>query len=146
MLLWLLNLDFAASGADAPPPAPTVTDSNSGGYFFDIDAHYMRRRVRKQREEELELDEIQAETDREIARLLHEQEAKDADRADLERIQAIADRYAGTRQPVPRNIAASLLKAQEERSRNALEQLQREIERQLEEETIAIAAMLLLDE
>lgn len=126
--------------------ASAVTDTNSGGYFYDIDAHHSARSRRKERERELKLDEIELERDREIARLLHEQEARDADRADLTRIQALADRYAGTRQPVPRNIAAALLKAQEERSRNALEQLQREVERQLEEESIAIAALLLLDD
>lgn len=30
MLLWILNLDFAASGADAPPPTPDTTQKPAG--------------------------------------------------------------------------------------------------------------------
>jgi hypothetical protein len=124
--------------------APAVQDTASGGFFFGFDHHLAERRRRKKYEEELREEEaqIQAELDREIARLLHEQEALDAERADLARVQALADKYAGTKQPVPRSIAASLLKAQEERSRNSLLQLQREMERMLEEEEIAVILLL----
>ena len=142
------TLTFSPSGVLSDASAPEIEAvQSSGGYAFYLafEQHQERRRRRKRREEELRLEEIQAETDREIAKLLHEQEAIDDERADLARIQALADEYAGTRQPVPRNIAASLLKAQEERTRNALEQLQREMDRLLEEESVAIATTLLLD-
>lgn len=129
---------MVASGADTGAQF-------SGGFGLAFEAHRTRRHRRKEREqqEQREVDEIQAELDREIARLLYEQQAKDADRDDLARIQKMADQYAGTRQAVPRNIAAALLKAQEERSRNALEQLQREMERMLQDEEIAALLVIL---
>jgi hypothetical protein len=136
------TVTITVSLGEAPPASET-----SGGFFFGFDRHLAERRRRKEREEELkrEADEIQAELDREIARLLHEQEARDAERADLARIQALADRYAGTKQPVPRKIAASLLKAQEERTRNSLLQLQREMQQMFEEEEAAVIAVLMMD-
>lgn len=123
----------------------TALDQNTGGFYYDFDRHREARRRRKRREEEArrEADEIQAELDREIARELRKQDAIDADRADLARIQKLADEYAGTRQAVPRAIAATLIKAQEERSRNALEQLQREMERLAEEEDVAALLIIL---
>ncbi len=69
--------------------------------------------------------------EREIARYLHKTE-----------LQSMADRYAGAKQDVPRNIAATLIKAYEERSHNALEQLERELERMFEEEEVAALLML----
>jgi hypothetical protein len=129
--------------------AAAATDEPSGGWIYHAFAlHREARRRRKEREEEAkrEADEIQAEIDREIARLLREQEARDAERADLARIQSIADQYAGTRQQVPKNISIAMLKAYEERSRNALEQLRREIDRMLEEEELAVMVMLLNDD
>jgi hypothetical protein len=124
------------------PPA------SSGGFFFGFDRHLAERRRRKEEEEKRRREEsdIQADMDREIARLLHEQEARDAERADLARVQALADKYAGTKQPVSRRVAASLLKAQEERTINALEQLQREVARMFEEEEAAVVAALMLDD
>ena len=150
MLLWILNLDFAASPADAPPPVVVIDTPNTGGYGFFNEYDAYRRRRRKREEEErqarIESDEIQAALDREIAMLLREQEAKDAERAELERIQALADKFSGTKQPVSRRVSAALLKAYEERTRNALEQLAREIERMLEEEEMAVLQILLNDD
>lgn len=135
-LSWVAG-NLIASGADS-------AEQPSGGYFNDFDAHASRRRKRKREEEERleEAQQIQAELDREIARLLHEQEAKDAERADLQRLQSIADRYVGTRQPVTKRVSTALLKAYEERSRNALEQFHREMERMLEEDEIAVMLIL----
>lgn len=137
------------------PSAPLVTpvDQPSGGwerhhhFYYDFDAHRQRRIDRDRDLERREREAEKLETvDREIARLLHEQEAKDAEKADLARLQALADQYAGTRQEIPRQIAATLLKAQEERSKNALEQLAREMERMLEEEEMALMVLLLSDD
>jgi hypothetical protein len=142
------TVTITVSLGDVPtPPAAPVT---GGGFFFGYD-HYRRlreKRLRDEAEREREAQEIQDETDREIARLLREQEAIDARRAETERLQALADRYAGQamREGVSRRASAAILKAQEERTRNALEQMQREIERMLEEEEVAIAAVLMLDE
>lgn len=142
-----------------PPPViiPPI-DQPCGGWehgreprhrFYDEYEHH-RQRVAKRRHEEMERrreqERIEDEQSREIARLLADQESKDAEREDLKRIQAMADAYAGTRQDIPRSLAATLLKAQEERSRNALEQLSREIERLFEEEEMALLLLLLSDD
>jgi hypothetical protein len=142
------TLTFTPSGTltDASAP-PAVTEQPSGGYgFFNEYELYRQRRARRkaqERREQEEADEIQADLDRQIAKLLKEQEAKDAERADFARLQRIADAYAGTRQPVPRPIAATMLKAYEERSRNALEQLEREMNRMLEEEEMTVLQLML---
>lgn len=127
----------------APEPTPVVQPT--GGFFFGFDRHLHLERLRKREEEELaeQRRQIQDETDRQIAELLHAQEAKDAERAELKRLQALADQYAGTKQPVSRRVAAALLKANEERTRNALEQMRREIERMLEEEELVVLQLLL---
>lgn len=128
----------------APEPEPTPATQPSGGFFFGFDRHLAERRRREREEEEArtEAEAIQAELDRQIALELRKQEARDAERADLGRLQALADRYAGTKQPVTRRVSAALLKAQEERTRNALEQLEREVERMLDEEGIAVMLIL----
>jgi hypothetical protein len=144
-----MNLGFAAGGASVPTPTPSPSDPPpTGGFFYGFDHHLEQRRRRRAREERerQEADEIQAELDREIARLLREQEAPEAEPAGLAGLQAMGDGYAGTKQPVPRKIAATLLKAQEERTRNSLLQLQREMEQLFEEEQAAIVAALMLDD
>lgn len=149
MLLWILNLDFAASGAGFIPPVVVAdTTVTGGGFFIEYELYSLRKRKRRRDEEraQAEADQIQLELDREIAKLLREQEAKDAERDDLARIQSLADQYAGTRQPVTRRVSTALLKAYEERSRNALEQLEREIFRMQEEEEMAVLQILLNDD
>lgn len=135
------------SPTPSPAPAPTVT---GGGFFYAAEMHRLqrRRRLEEERRREEEADEIQAKLDREIAKLLREQEERDAERRDLERIQALADEYAGraSREGVPRSVTAAILRAQEERTFNALQQMQREIDRMFEEEEAHISALLLLDD
>lgn len=140
------------------PVPPPPTDQPCGGwehhhqpkhhhFYYDFDAHRAKRVKRDHEREEREREaELLEGVEREIAQLLHEQEARDADAADLRRLQQLADQYAGTRQEVPRAIAATLLKAHEERSRNALEQLGREMERMLQEEELALLMVLLNDD
>lgn len=148
--MWHPYFRFTSSGA-----APVVVEQFSGGFetrfFNDYDRYSQKRRQLLKRKDELEeLEEAKelSEVDREIARFLREQELKDAERQDLQRLQALANEYAGkgTKIGLPARVRASILKAQEERTRNSLEQLRREIERMLEEEEMAIVAALLLDD
>lgn len=132
-------------GSGAASPA-----SNSGGFFIDFDAYGSRRR--KKRHEAAVLDDatqrIDDATAREIAELLRAQEERDEERADLSRLQRIADQYAGSglaRQGVPRSVSVAILKAHEERTANALRQMQREVERLMEEDELAVIHMLLDD-
>lgn len=123
---------------------PVVSDQPSGGFFYDFD-HYRAQKQRRKKREQDELAEIKAidePTTREIAQLLRVQEARDEERADLARLQSLADQYAGTAQGLPRPITATLLKAYEERSRNALEQLQREMSQLADEEDVSIMLIL----
>jgi hypothetical protein len=141
--------DFWAEGfwADGDAPPPVVTETNSGGWFVDFDNYAMQRGRRKKREEiEEEIESIKDTTTKEIAKLLKEQEAKDEERADLARLQALADRYAQRGVDVPRPMLATVMKASEERTRNALEQMRREMERLIEDEELAVIQALLLDE
>jgi len=135
-----------------PPTILIPTSEITGGWEHRLyyDFHSLREQARRKREEreerESEVKRIASPIDKEIAALLLEQETKAAEKADLARIQGLADAYAGTRQEIPRNIAATLLKAQEERSRNALEQLARELENLFAEEEMVLMLLLLSDD
>lgn len=129
---------------------PPVEDSPSGGFYTDF--HPVLSRGRRKRLEEL-IDEIKEEselipdkTESEISKLLRIQEAKDEERAELSRLQSLADHYAKPGVEVPRPVLASVMKANEERTKNALEQMRREIERMIEDEEQAVIAMLLLED
>ena len=150
MLAWIVQLGYTAGASTAPPEPPPVVieEQPSGGYayFNDLEASRQRRIARQRREKERadHEREIQEELDRQLARALYEQERKDAERADLERIQSLADRLMRQRTELPRPILAAVMKAHEERTFNALQQLERVVAQTLEEEEAAIAALLLL--
>lgn len=121
-----------------------------GGFYFGFDRirHEREKRKREQEELEAETQAIQDSTDREIAKLLREQEARDAERAELARLQTLADRFAGQamKAGVSRKVSAAILKANEERTVSSLQAMQRQIEQSLEEEMISINIALLLDD
>jgi hypothetical protein len=130
--------------------APVVQQDAGGGFYFGFDRirHEREKRKREQEELEAETQAIQDSTDREIAKLLREQEAKDAQRAELTRLQTLADKYAGQamKQGVSRKVAAAILKANEEKTASSLLAMQRQIEQMIEEEMISINISLLLDD
>jgi hypothetical protein len=132
--------------------APTVINStpneqSTGGWWPDYE-QIRRQRERRRREieeAEAETQRLQDETDREIARLLREQEARDAERADLERLQRLADKYAGAAlQELPKAARVAILNAQDARTRNSLEQMRRVIERELDDEMMLAVQQVLL--
>ncbi len=135
------------------PPAPDaprdeVTGGGNGYFSFERTIEAIRRekerRKRREKERERELADIELPTDRQIAELLDVQEAKDAERKDLARIQAIADSMMREKH-LPRPILAAVMKAHEERSRNALQQLERMVVQRMEEEEMAALMFLLND-
>ena len=137
---------FSESAFDFGTVAVVATDTG-GGFHLDFANFEMNRGRRKRREEiEEEVEAIPDQVAREIATLIKVNEAKDEERADLARLQALADRYASKGVDVPRPMLASVLKAHEERTRNALEQMQREAAHMLEEEEAAVISMLMLDD
>lgn len=133
------TLDFAITGG--------TTEQPSGGFVY-ISAY--ERRLRKFEEEQRRLEEakaseslIQDELDAQIAALLHEQEAKDLERADLARLQALADEYKGRTPDVPMRVQKALIEAQERRTFGALQALKRETDRMLEEEEFVLLLLLI---
>ena len=142
---------FSESAFDfGTAPPVVVVETASGGFYMGFD-HALARRERKKRElEEMEREQqsIEDAQAREIAELLRKQEERDAERDDLKRIQALADQYAGQGAKIglPRSVSTAILKAHEERSRNALQQVMREIERMRDEEELSVIAALLLDD
>lgn len=135
------------SGDDTPVPTPTP-DQPTGGFFLGFDHALAKRNRRKkeledQKREQEEIEDAQA---REIAKLISEQEAKDAEREDMARLQALADQFARKGVEVPRPMLASVLKASEERTKASLEQMRRQAERMLDEEEFALIVALMLDD
>lgn len=133
------------------PSGPIVIpDQPSGGWepLHHFEAARKRRDVRKERERQRQEDarEIQEELDRQIAKTLYEQEQKDAERDDLERIQRLADSLMVQKTDLHRPILAAAMKAHEERTVNALQQLERVISQTLEEEELALLMLLLMDD
>lgn len=128
-------------------PVPPAVDSGSGGFFFGFD-HHLARRERKKREREERERETRAIEDpvmREIAELLRQQEQQDAERDELQRLQALADRFATKPLGLPARTRAALYDATEARTRNSLQKMQREIERMYREEEAALIALLNAD-
>jgi hypothetical protein len=142
------ELAFLLDG-DAPEPEPEPAEAPSGGFYTDVHPILTRGRRRlKERLDEIEDEakQIPDKVAREIATLIKVQEAKADDAKELARLQALADRYAKPGVVVPRPVLASVMKAHEERTRNALEQMHREIERMMDDEEQAIIALLLMDD
>lgn len=137
------DVAIVVSLGDAP-----VTDTTTGGWWPDYD-HARRQRDKRRREleaQEREQEAIEDTQAREIAALMRAQEVKDAERADLDRLQKLADTYSGQKIGLPKPVSSALINAYEARSRNALLQLRREIERAQEDEEMAVtlAVMMLL--
>lgn len=142
---------FASSGATVTitvslGPEPQVEETQgAGGLWLDWERIYSeRRRKRKELEDEKrEQEAIEDAIDRELAELLRKQAEKDAERADLERLQRLADQYAGKKLDLPKPVRVAILNAQDARTRNSLEQMRRVIEQaQLEEELAVLMVVL----
>ena len=127
-----------------------VAQDASGGwaFFFRYEQAREARRRKKRELEEMEEAQkaIEDKQSREIAELLRIQEEKDAERSDLERVQQLADRFASDPVKVPTRVRTAIYQAHEQRTRNALERMQREIERMYEEEEAALLAALMMDD
>lgn len=142
------TVTITVSLGEAPQPPPQQDTSGGWAFFFRYERarEERRRRRREQEEREEEARRIEDVTTREIALLMRQQEARDAERAELARLQALADRFAGEPLGLPARARAAILRATERRTVNALQQMQREIERMFEEEEAAVIAALMMDD
>ena len=119
---------------------------SSGGFWPEYEYRRLLRAKRRREIEEAEEEaqRIADEVTRQIYLLERKQEAEDLERQDFARLQALADKYAGQAlQSLPKQSRVAILNAQDARTRNSLEQMRRVIERQMEEEEMAVIMMLL---
>lgn len=141
---------LTASGGDSTAAEqPTGGGAPFYGHFYLAYERQLRRRreeERKRLEALAEVEEIEEATAREIAQLLHKQEALDAERRELERLENLVREYRRVPQvDLPSRTQKAFVRAAVQRNISALQALDREMRRMLEEEEIAVL-MLLLNE
>jgi hypothetical protein len=138
------NTAIWSQEASEPAPEPEVTPVTGGGFVYAYEREMARRRRERKKRQELEEEaqRIEEETTREIARLLHEQEAKDARRAELDRLSRLVDAYArrGDEAALSERVQKAIKKAAEKQTAWALFALEREMARAQEEEEFALHA------
>jgi hypothetical protein len=138
------TVTITVSLGEAPQPAQ---QDATGGWWPEFDrTRYLREKRRKEIEEaEAEARLIQDELDRQIYLAQRKLEADEAERADLERLQKLADQYAGKKlDELPKVARVAILNAQDARTRNSLEQMRRVIEQAEEQEMLAVQQIVLL--
>lgn len=129
--------------------AAVEPEQPSGGFISSYDlwrAHSQRRRKQLQDDEEQALEQTSADAAaQEIARFLHEQAKRDAQRDELARLRALV-----LSQPLPDELNEKAREAfrlaQEKKTTGAMLALSRAIIRQQEEEHFLITAALMFDE
>lgn len=119
-------------------------------YFYTAYERELKRRIdedneRRQRLEESEA--IEEPISREIALLLRQQEAIDAERAELERLKRLVAQYGrdsmGDLSP---RVVSAYTRALAQQNFSALQALDRELRRMMEEEEMAILMVLAMDD
>jgi hypothetical protein len=120
--------------------------ASSGGWWreFEVERVRSRDRRRKRDEDDAAVGSIQDAIDREIAALLHEQEAKDAERAELERLRSLARAYDG--EVIDARFASALKRAAEAKALAQAQALLREAERVEDEEFLMAAMLVVIDD
>ena len=133
--------DLANSGSD-------VQSSGGGWLFYTYYEDFLSRKTKKQKElddKEEYVQELQDKIDREIAQLLIEQQRKNEERADLDRLRTLVVKYRNVA-PVDINserVLAAISDAKQRLTRASLEKLQREFNRMIEEEEHAVLLLIL---
>ena len=132
---------------------PSDEQQNSGGWgaqnWFDS---YLQKRDRRRKERRRRLEETQdlEGIDREIARLLHKQLAREAREAEIESLEQMVSSTYSKAQEAQANlynerVAKAYASAAAQASFSALERFEREMERAREEEEFLFLAMVMLD-
>lgn len=141
-----------ATGTDTQELTITITaalevSSASGGYGFwnEYDREQIRRKRRRKELADLEAERerIEDEQAREIAKLLQEQEAKDARREELQRLSSLVASYSQANAPseLSPRVQKAIAVAAERQTTWALMALDRELRRAREEEEFLLEAL-----
>lgn len=117
----------------------------AGGFIAAYQRELARRRREREKRRKLEeeSERIEEETSREIARLLREREARDARRAELQRLSDLVARFArgNDEAALSERVQKAIRKAAEKQTAWSLFQLEREMRRALEEEEFILRAL-----
>ena len=145
--VWAAGLWSSASPGPTPTPTPTPTELVSGGFLYHYERERIRRSSKRREQEELEEDAhaLKDQMDREIALLLRQQEAADERRAELERLQRLVRDHSRNALELTDRAKIAYVRALTQANFSAMEALDRELQRQLDEEEIT-ALMILLNE
>lgn len=148
MLAWIINLGFAASPSGfVPPEPPAATPPTSGGFWYAYEQHRARsaRSKREQEEDEEDARQLQDKVDREIALLLQKAQAEGERKAELNRLQQLVKAHSNAQLQLSDRAKIAYVRALTQANFSAMEALDRELQRQLDEEEIT-ALMILLNE
>lgn len=125
--------------------APQTAERNAGGFIYAYQRELIRRKRERERRRELEeeAERIEEETTREIAQLLREQEAKDARRAELQRLSQLVDSYARrtAEAELSDRVQRAIDKVTSKGTTWALYALERELQRAIDEEEFVLKAL-----
>lgn len=123
---------------------PQETFSSGFFYWYELERQRARKRRRELEEAEEEAREIQDALDREIAQRLQKLEREEAERQEFKRLADLAARYVAqqAQDEFSDRVLKAVIRANATQSAAALAQLRFEIERQLEEEEMALLLIL----
>ncbi len=148
MLAWINLLGYRASDSATPPVVVAEPETFSGGFLYAYELEQARRRKRRREQEEREeaARELQDKIDQEIALLLARQEAEDERRAELDRLQRLVRDHSHEQLELSNRAKVAYVRALTQANFSAMEALDRELRRMLDEEEVAALMMLLNDE
>lgn len=137
------TVTITVSLGETPVPPPQ-TDA-SGGFLYAYELEQTRRRRKKREQEDLEEESraLRDKVDREIAVLLRAKEAEDERQAELVRLQKLVAGHSSERLELSDRAKVAYVRALTQANFSALEALDRELQRQLEEEDAAVLMLLL---
>jgi hypothetical protein len=129
-------------------PAPPVQDTFSGGFLYEYEREQNRRRKKRRELDEREeaARDLKDKIDREIAELLARQEAQDERRGELDRLQRLVRDHSHQQLELSDRAKIAYVRALTQANFSAMEALDRELQRMLEEEEVAALMLLLNDE
>lgn len=129
-----------------------VVESPSGGWLTFLNTYeqqLVRRREERKKQQQLEeeTEQIPDDTDRQIAQLLREQEAKDARRAELQRLSELVEQNASVEaaKQYSEKVGAAYARALTQGNYSALEALERELRKAREEEEALLLQAFMLE-